>query len=77
MITCAMEPTWNMIGTGKIVPLPELFFSSHPPSDVDELSLQYARKNVKANNLQDRIQVRLSTLDSPLLFPLSDESTTR
>lgn len=42
--------------------------------DVDELSLQYAQRNVTDNNLDRRIGLRKSALEGPILHPLSDDS---
>lgn len=36
-------------------------------SDVDQHSLDYARRNVEANGLKDRIKLALTTPDSPLI----------
>lgn len=77
MLACAMETTWNMIGTGRVITLHIYPSLLHPPADVDEVSLQYARENVIANKLEGQIQIRQSTLDGPLLLPLSDLSVSR
>ena len=65
-------PYW-VVHRGRNGDLPELVgqvlssFIANETSDVDEKSLQFARKNVQANSLQERIKLLQTKLDGPLL----------
>ncbi|KAJ8080938.1 hypothetical protein PM082_017773 [Marasmius tenuissimus] len=41
-------------------------------TELDDLSEEYARENVKSNNLDDRIQILKASQTGPLLLPLSE-----
>ncbi|EJF59706.1 S-adenosyl-L-methionine dependent methyltransferase [Dichomitus squalens LYAD-421 SS1] len=63
------------IGTGASAIYPLLGCSLHPNwtfagTDVDETSLEYARYNVRANGLQDRISVVRADKEGPMLLPM-------
>ena len=70
------DPSRNVIGldigVGASCIYPLLACASSPKwrmagSDIDQHSLDYARKNVEANQLSNRIRLALSTTDSPLI----------
>lgn len=41
--------------------------STHSDTDIDDKSLQFAKQNVKDNNLQNRIKLLQTQPDDPLL----------
>lgn len=80
MDTTSYEPPgrklWGIdIGTGASCIYPLLGAAQRPwhfvATDIDPKSLEYARKNVRLNRLEDRIQVLARTSTSALI-PLSD-----
>ncbi|KAF9505776.1 hypothetical protein BS47DRAFT_1334215 [Hydnum rufescens UP504] len=65
------------IGTGASAIYPLLSCAVEPlwrivATDIDEISLEYARKNVNENDLSARVDIRRSSVEGPILHPLTD-----
>ncbi|KAG7089297.1 hypothetical protein E1B28_010995 [Marasmius oreades] len=81
VVTGEQPVTGVDIGTGASAIYPLLGCRLNPcwnfvVTELDELSAKYAQKNVKANNLSDRIQIVMASVPGPILIPLSDTSQT-
>ncbi|KAF9260061.1 S-adenosyl-L-methionine dependent methyltransferase [Marasmius fiardii PR-910] len=67
------------IGTGASAIYPLLGCRLEPSwsfvvTELDDLSESHAQKNVRANNLSDRVRIMKATATGPILIPLSDPS---
>jgi len=65
LLGCAQRPNWRLAGTGDEEVLLRAYTDEAP--DIDDKSLQYARQNVEANKLQNRIKLLKSQPDGSLL----------
>jgi 23S rRNA (adenine1618-N6)-methyltransferase len=67
LLGCSQRPSWRFAGTGE---LSKPFLSLNDNNidlDIDEESLQFARQNVEANHLQNRIKLLQTSSKDPLL----------
>ncbi|KAG0174565.1 hypothetical protein DFQ30_003777 [Apophysomyces sp. BC1015] len=60
LLGCATRSNWKFMGTGQ---------------DIDERSIQYARKNVMRNHLEDRIKIKHNDNPERILLLDGDESS--
>jgi 23S rRNA (adenine1618-N6)-methyltransferase len=67
LLGCSQRPNWRFASTGE---LSKAFLSLNDNNidlDIDEKSLQFARQNVEANHLQNRIKLLQTSSKDPLL----------
>ena len=67
LLGCALRPKWRFVATGEITCGGIQSFHANEGRDIDDKNMEYARKNIIHNNLQDRIRPRLMTQKDSLV----------
>jgi 23S rRNA (adenine1618-N6)-methyltransferase len=67
LLGCSQRPNWRFVSTGKAAKSCISWNYIDIDIDIDEKSLQFARQNVEANNLQNRIKLLQTSPNDPLL----------
>ena len=66
---CKLEPEWEFVATGMIYYLLILHHFERK-TELDDISYEYASKNVNTNKMESRIHLEKATLEGSIFFTL-------